>query len=126
MLEGPGDQELFALPQTESVPIITGILKLLQLRGLLVTIKVSWQGNGDPSLLPTGGGELYSANEPRSWIQWTMPSGIRVIIDHVKMKGRQNAYGVTNFAVEGSFDGVTWISIIRSETCNVQYQNWET
>jgi hypothetical protein len=125
-LEGRLNADLNPLPPFETVPITTGLLKLVRLRGFRFTTTVSSQGKGNPDLLPEAGNEWYSQNTPNSWIQWTMPAGVLVIIEHVKMKGRPNDYGVVNFAVEGSVDGRTWLSIMRSETCGPRFQNWET
>jgi hypothetical protein len=109
-------------------PTGPGILASLRVRGHAITIAVSSTGGGSPeSLFAESDSEWFSNSAANSWIQWHLAAGIAVILESVKIRGRTRAtdpYGVMNWCLEGSLDGHTWLTIMRSDSCHPTFQDW--
>jgi hypothetical protein len=91
-------------------------------------ITVSSHGNGNTAnLLTQNEDEWFSQDVANSWIAWTLPHGITFAIESVRIRGRPTSndrFGVVNFAIEGSADNVTWVTIIDSHRNPPSFQHW--
>jgi hypothetical protein len=108
-------------------PLGQGILRFLKERNYIVQITVSSHFNGGTDNLLTEDDSWWSSgDEPNSWIQWTITSGLKAIISCAKIRGRPPFSGVKDFIIEGSNDGAVWTRIIDSKTCPTTFKNFFT
>jgi hypothetical protein len=117
-------------PRSEVIPLPpagVGILRFLRESGYIVEITVSaTDGGNTANLVAEDATEWFSPNTANSWIQWILPGGLKARISAAKIRGRIGEWGVKNFAIQGSNDGVSWTDIIHSDTAPAPLNNWVT